>query len=766
MRLRQFALPLLAVFLPAGANAQDAIEEVVVTATKRAESIQDIGLSMNAFSGQELAESAIFNSDDVFKRVPNLEFQLNGTSTGANIFLRGMGTSGPAFNQLAGVGVYADEISLNSPIVNIAQLYDLERVEVLRGPQNTLYGRNTTGGAMNLVSRKPDPEDGTNGYASVTAGNYSAIGFEGAFGMPLGENSAFRGALQYQKNDGYSDNRTTGTTDIQTDKIAARLMAMFRPTDNLEILLRAHAEAVDGTNIMWKSIGTRDPANPSGPNTDTSIVVGFSCPNRIGLGGNCVDANGFRDTADNTENFGNLVDPIEKVDASGASVHLVWDNGGVSFTSITAYETNEFQRQEDSDASPASNFHFNQDSEADQVSQEFRLASPDDQSFRWIAGAFGFWEDTRGDTGPIQTQGAMAMVNMTRLEQDSEVYSLYGEIESDFTERLTGVFGLRYTHDDRSGRNQTITRFCTQVCDSLTPEDGQDTMTFDTLVSIPATMGLNIDDPLSESWDQWGGKIGLEYVATDDTLLYGHISRGFKGGNFSAAPLQAIAGTHTTPVDPEIVIAYEMGVKSTLMDGAMTANFAVFFNDYTDQQVLRLTNSPGFGLAAALVNIEGSEIFGIEFDSQISPGNGWFLDFSLGLMDTEIVEFIDDSGSNFAGNQLTNAPRVTANARISKDIELDGGNLLSFSVDSRYASERQFDLSNDPLLADDSYTLLNAQVNWHFGQDRQYRLTAWGRNLTDELYFQNKSDFSSRGFIQSIVNAPPMYGLTFNLNFD
>lgn len=766
MRSRNGVLLSLSILLTAGAMAQEPIEEVVVTATKRAESIQDIGLSMNAFSGDELSESAIFNSVEVLKRVPNLEFQLNGTSTGANIFLRGMGTSGPAFNQLSGVGIYADEISLNSPIVNIAQLYDLERVEVLRGPQNTLYGRNTTGGAMNLVSRKPDSEAGANGYAAVTAGSFNALGFEGAFGLPVGENAAIRGALQYEKNDGYSDNRTTGSTDIKTDKIAARFMALFRPTDSFEVLLRAHAEAVDGTNIMWKSIGTRDPANPGGPNTDSSIIVGFSCPNPIGLGGNCVDGNGFRDTADNTENFGNLIDPIEKVDAGGASVHLNYDNGSISFTSITAFETNQFQRQEDSDASPASNFHFNQDSEADQFTQEFRLASPDEESFRWIAGAFAFWEDTRGDTGPIQTQGAMAMVNMTRLEQESEVYSLYGEIESDFTDRLTGILGLRYTHDDRSGRNRTITRFCSEVCGGLTPEDGQDTMTFDRLVSIPATMGLNIDDPLSANWDQWGGKIGLEFVAADDTLLYGHISRGFKGGNFSAAPLQAIAGTHTIPVDPEIVIAYEAGVKSTLMDGAMTANVAIFFNDYTDQQVLRLTNSPGFGLAAALVNIEGSEIFGIEFDSQISAGNGWFFDVSLGLMDTEIVEFIDDDGNNFAGNQLTNAPRVTANFRLSKDVELAGGNLLRFSADSRYASERQFDLSNDPLLADDSYTLINAQASWHFGSNQQYRLTAWGKNLTDELYFQNKSDFSSRGFIQSIVNAPPTYGLTFNINFD
>ncbi|TFG42217.1 MAG: TonB-dependent receptor, partial [Chromatiales bacterium] len=224
--------------LPLTAIAQNAIEEVIVTATKRSESVQDIGLSISAFSGDEMQKSAIVNSTEVFNKVPNLEFQLNGTSTGANIFLRGMGTSGPAFNQLSGVGVYADEVSLNSPIVNIAQLYDLERVEVLRGPQNTLYGRNTTGGAMNLVSRKPEIGGDANGYASATYGRFGYTGLEGAFGAPFGETSAFRGAIQYQKNDGYSDNRTTGKTDAMTDKFAARAMALFRPSDALEILLR------------------------------------------------------------------------------------------------------------------------------------------------------------------------------------------------------------------------------------------------------------------------------------------------------------------------------------------------------------------------------------------------------------------------------------------------------------------------------------------------------------------------------------------------
>ena len=766
MRTRIGALLLVTLSTAMPAVAQQAIEEVVVTATKRAESIQDIGISMNAFSGDFLKESALFNSTEVFKKVPNLEFQLNGAAASANIFLRGMGTSGPAFNQLSGVGIYADEISLNSPIVNIAQLYDLERIEVLRGPQNTLYGRNTTGGAVNLVSRKPDVAAGTHGYASATYGNYNQIGVEGAIGAPLGDSTAIRASFQYQTRDGYNENRTTGRDDTERNKFAARVMALFQPTDNLEILLRAHGERVDGTNVMWKSIGTRDPANPAAPNTDTSVIVGFSCPNPIELGGNCTDQNGFRDTNDNTENYANLVDPIEKVDAGGASVHLTWDGESFSLTSITAYETNEFERQEDSDASPASNFHFNQDSEADQFSQEFRLASPDEDSFRWIVGAFGFWEETRGDTGPIQTQGPMAMVNMTRLEMDSEVYSLYGEIEADFGDRLTGIFGLRYTYDDRSGRNQTVTRFCSEVCSELTPEDGQDTMTFDQLVSIPATMGLNIDDPLGDSWDLWGGKIGLEYVTDDDTLIYGHISRGFKGGNYSAAPLQAIAGTHTVPVEPEIVVAYEAGIKATLLDGIMTANLAVFFNDYTDQQVLRLTNSPGFGLAAALVNIEGSEIFGIEFDSQIAAGNGWLVDLGLGLMESEVQEFIDDDGNNFAGNQLTNAPKVSGNLRVRKDFDLANGNAFSISADAKYASERQFDLSNDPLLADDSYTLINAQATFAFGGDNQYRLIAWGKNLTDELYFQNKSDFSSRGFIQAIVNEPPTYGLTFNVDFE
>ncbi|NIB38898.1 TonB-dependent receptor [Pseudomaricurvus alkylphenolicus] len=729
------------------------LEEVVVTATKRAESLQDVGVSVNAFSAEALERAAVQNSDEVLLKVPNLEIQSNNASTNANIYLRGMGTSGPGFNTVSGVGIYSDEVSLNSPVVNILQVYDLERVEVLRGPQNTLYGRNTTGGAVNFISRKPEIGGELNGYAKVNYGKYEQMDIEGAVGAPIGENAAFRIAGQAQSRDGYNENPFLGGDDTEREKYAVRAQLAYEPSENVAILLKAHAEKVRDTNVRWKSIGVRDPNDPSQP-----------CPNAIKLGGNCVDRNGFRDTDDNDKNFANLVDPANNVDAGGASVHVTVDlDNGMTLTSITAYEQNEYENQEDSDASPATIFHFNQVSEADQVTQELRLASSPDNDLRWIAGLYGFWEETQGDTGPIFA--GMNMVNMTRLDLETEVYSAYGEIEYDVSDELTVIGGLRYTAEEKTGTNQTAVRFFSEVGEFLTPEDGQDTMDYDTLTAIPYAMGMDFNSELDAKWEEWGAKIGVEYVLNEDVMLYGNISRGFKGGNFSAAPLQAIAGTADTPVDPEIVLSYEAGAKATLADGAATLNFAVFFSDYTDQQVLRLTNSPGFGLAAALVNIGGSEIYGAEMDLQWVVSEGLFVDAGLGLLRSEIQEYVDDEGNDFAGNELTNAPELTASLSMRKEWELDNGHLFSIGGDVRYSAERQFNLNNSDLLNDDSYARLNLQAMYEFGEEGQHRVLVWGKNVTNELWFRNKSDFSSQGFIQSIVSEPATYGLTFSTKF-
>ena len=746
-------------------------DEIVVTAQKRSESIQNVGASINAFSGDSLERLAVRDSNEVLLRVPNLEIQSNNASTNANIFIRGLGTSGPGFNTRSGVGIYSDEVSLNSPVVNILQTYDMERIEVIRGPQNTLYGRNTTGGAVNFISRKPVVGDSTNGYLSVTGGRFNQLDFEGALAGALGDNAAARLSFQTQSRQGIRENLFLGDSDTEREKYAGRLQILFEPTDNLSVLLKGHAEKVDGTNIRWKNIGLLDPAGVAP--TQTSVIVSFSCPNPIGIGGNCVDVNGFRDTADIRTNSANMQRPINAVDAYGASGRVDLDLGGAVLTSITAFETNDYENKEDSDASPATFFHFNQNSDADQISQELRLVSRDDQDFRWILGGYFFHEDSVGETGPVFA--GMNMVNLTRLALEDTVYSAYAEVEKDLGDRFTAIVGFRYTYEKLEGTNNTLVRILSDLraqgllagIDSdavLAADDGQNVLTFDELNNLPFSMGQSINIDLGDNWGEWGGKFGVEYKASDDVLLYATASRGFKGGNFSAAPLQAIAGTAGTPVDPEIVWTYEGGFKASFAEGIVTFNGSVFYNDYKNQQVLRVTNSPGFGLAAALVNIPGSEIYGAELDAQFAPGGGFFLNAGLGLLDSEISSFIDDAGNDFSGNKLTNAPSLTIYAGLLKEFEFANGAVLGIGGDVRYASERQFDLSNDPLLADNGYATVNLQAFYQFGPDNRYRASLWGKNVTNELWIQNKSDLGG-GIIQAVISEPATFGGTLQVNF-
>ena len=248
------------------AGGDGRLEEVLVTAQKREQSLQDVAVSVTAFTAADIARSQLRDSEEILMKVPNLDVRSNSGSSNANIFLRGVGTVGIGFNLQSGVGIYTDDVALNSPVVNILQVYDLERVEVLRGPQNTLYGRNTTGGAINFISRKPEIGEEMNGFGSVSYGRFNELSLEGALSMPLGDKAAARFAFQSQTRDGIRENLVTGSDDIERDKQAGRVQLVFEPSESVSVNLKAHIERIDADNIRYKSAGClcarSDPTRP------------------------------------------------------------------------------------------------------------------------------------------------------------------------------------------------------------------------------------------------------------------------------------------------------------------------------------------------------------------------------------------------------------------------------------------------------------------------------------------------------------------------
>jgi iron complex outermembrane receptor protein len=780
----------------------DKVDELVVTATRRSASAQAVPVALSAFSGEQLAEQAVSNSQELLLKVPSSDITMNNGSTAANIYIRGVGTKGPGYNQVAAVGIYVDEVSLNSPIVNVLQLFDLQRVEVLRGPQNTLYGRNTTGGAVNFVSVKPRVADGTWGYLTLTGGQFSQADVEGAVSFDLGQEWAARLALIKQTRDGMYNNSYLGEKVYDKDSTAMRAQLVWSPRPDTELLMKLHGEKVNNTNKLWKTIGLQSPLLVGAVTTYNT-----PCQFTIGLGSACVGINNTPSDPNDTRTFSaSMRSPIEQVNARGASLNANWKIGDVRATAISGYEYNNFKKAEDVDAGPAplrptgpfsgsitnanyqGGFDFFQVSEASQYSQELRLASEADKSLRWITGLFWFKEKTIGNTTAFSyfagTAANGGRANSTNLNQENRVASGYGEIEFDVTKQLTVTAGIRATREELSGTNTTVQRSLTDAVTraALLPTSGQRPITTAELLALPVGTGRNVyvDTPFEKSFSQSGGKLGVKYSVDAQTMVFGTVSQGFKSGSYSAAPAQSINGSFFTPTNPETLTAYEIGLKTTTADRKLKLNLTGYYYQYKDQQLLRTTSLPGLGIVAAQVNAGKSNLQGVELEAQWAPGGGWNIDLGVGYLKTKIVEFTQDEACvanvggcpasgvrklDFSGQELTNSPRLTTNLTVRKEWKLDGGNTLSIGGDYSYRAKRFFNIPNNTLESSEAYSLVNAQATYRFGAKQQYRLTAWGKNLNDKVYFLNKSVFAAAGTMEALIGDPRTFGLTFSTNY-
>jgi iron complex outermembrane receptor protein len=782
----------------------DKVDEILVTATKRSTSAQAVPVALSAFSGEQLAEQAITNSQEMLQRVPSADIALNNGSTAANIYIRGVGTKGPGYNQVAAVGIYVDEISLNSPVVNVLQLFDLQRVEVLRGPQNTLYGRNTTGGAVNFISVKPKVAEGTWGYLTLNGGQYGQADIETALSFDLGKEWAARLSFNRQSRDGIYNNINLGEKVYDKDANAIRAQLLWSPNPDTEILLKAHGERVNNTNKLWKSIGLQSPT----PVLVAGVgVYSTPCPFAIGLGSACVGINNTRTDPDDTRTFSaSMRNPIEQVNARGFSLNANWKVADVRVTAISAYEYNDFKKAEDIDAGPAplrpagpfsgattnanyqGGFDFFQVSEATQYSQELRAASDVDKPLRWITGLFWFKEKTTGNTTAFPYFAGSAVnggrANSTSLNQENRVVSGYGELEFDLSKKLSVTAGIRGTREELSGTNTTVQRSLTDAAirAALLPTNGQNPVTTAQLLALPVGTGRNfyVDAPFDKSFSQTGGKLGMKYLVDSRTMVFGTISQGFKSGSYSPAPAQSINGSFFSPTNPETLTAYEVGMKTTTADRKLKVNLTGYYYQYKDQQLLRTTSLPGLGIVAAQVNAGKSTLHGVELEAQWAPGGGWNLDLGVGYLKTKIVQFTQDEACvanvggcptsgvrqlDFSGQELTNSPRITANLAVRKEWKLPSGNSLSLGGDYSYRAKRFFNIPNNALESSEAYSLVNAQATYRFGGKQQYRLTGWVKNLNDKVYFLNKSVFAAAGTMEALIGDPRTFGLTFSTSY-
>lgn len=720
------------------------LEEIIVTAQKRAESAQDVPITMQALSAEELRDRGVASAADVIAALPNLTS--NATSDiNVGFTIRGVGTNNYHGNVSRAVGIYQDEVSMSTPFSGVLGVYDVERVEVLRGPQNTLFGRNTTGGAINYISRQPRPGEGFDGYLEATYGRYAQRDMQGAIGFDLGSSVAARLSFQTINRDGLFHNLSTGDKKFgDKERHSGRAQLAWEPTDDTRVLLNYHIGLNRGESLGNKGNGLL--------NADGTLCSEIDLVGNFRRRNNCFDRGGFgtapfNPSTDDWHHIYNVSSTRADVDIQGGFLRFEHDFSAATFVSITSYDVTDVQFADDASATNTFQFTPFQDSRYSQFTQELRLMSTGEGPLRAIGGLYYFTEDLEQATNVRRFVNNAGTTAFNILDQTDEDISIYGQLEYDLHPSLTITAGVRYTDNEKEADSLfgvAVTPFTTIPTNTFISREMVERLTENAPETCPP--GPPGVDPVTgrpfggpppcrlpllhprQSTHEVGGKLGLAWRFTDDAMLYGHYSRGFKSGGFDTRALAAFSGNVETPVEPETLDAYEIGVKSELLDSTLRLNASAFYYEWSDLQTFATINSvPGF------YNIPTAELRGLEVELNWVPADGWLVQGGMGYLQTEITDVGDLAGTIDEGHELPNSPELTFNALASKRI-LIGDGALTLQGDVRYIGKQVDSLQYalDRISTNEEQTYLNARISYAFGANHRYQISLFGENLTSE----------------------------------
>ena len=640
-------------------------------------------------------------------------------------------------------------------------LFDIERVEVLKGPQGDLYGRNTTAGQINFVSRKPTEEFG--GGIRLGYGRFGTVDAEGYLTGALTENINGRIAAKWlSSNEGWQESLTRpGDTLGELNEVAVRALLDFDVSDNVNLLLNLHHYANKSENIA----GT--------------TLEDFS----FGLFGPVITSTENNQAADWTPDHR----PQNDNSTSGISARLdVQLTEGLSLTSITAYDTFDRNDLYDTSGIPQTDADSTNQTDIEVFSQELRLEKTDIDNIYLIGGLFYVTDEVDEDylleNGEGFLGAALGLDGLsTRYEQDTDSIAVFGHMEWEMSEAWKLTLGARYTSEDREWSGCTFDSGDGTLANLwnfiLTPFALVPSGVPDPGLLGPGECGVYNDIAGSPTFGQFDeftdeistnkamGKITLDYAPNDDVLVYGTVSTGFKSGGFNGAAVQTHQGL--LPYQAEELISYELGLKSTLLDSRLQLNAAVFYYDYQDKQQGTIAVTPVGNIVVAVTNIPESEITGAELEASWQLNDYFRWDLGLAYLDTEITEYqqIDAANSVFpnvvtfdaSGNPLDNSPELQANTTltftypIGDDLSLMIGGDVSYKDDSLTVNQTI-----------EGYTLYNARVGLS-DREGKWGVMVWGRNITDEYYYHSES-ISNCCSIR-LNGQPVTYGATVSYNF-
>ncbi len=699
------------------------IEEVIVTATRRAENIMDVPIAVTAITGDELETFGVLDTTYLSQISPNTTLKVSrGTNTTLTAFIRGVGQQDPVAGFESGVGMYLDDVYLNRPQAAVMDIYDVERIEVLRGPQGTLYGRNTIGGAIRYVTRRLNP-DGPEVKAKLSYGIDNMFEMVLTGSVPLGDTFRIGGSIARFSRDGWGDNLyLDGLENYQKDSWGARFSAEWEPTDGL--FFRLAADWVD---------------DDSDPRQGHRLTVGVTSGAPV---------------LDNVyDTRAGLNNPIQSVKAKGVSLLAEWEVSDLlTIKNIFAVREDESWTPIDFDSLPVADLDVPANYENEQTSNELQFLFTGNN---WNAIAGLYWLDanayTAFDVILAQTGDLIGLPGLNAFtlgDVDTEAWAIFGDFTYDFSDQWSLSVGGRYTEDERSSRvlRQTM------IGGSSEYFGGN---------AIPIATTSDFDG--SESFDKFTPRVSVRWSPNTDHMLYATYSEGFKSGSFdprgqtSAAPdLDGSGDVSEEEIfefmkfDPETVDSIEFGWKATLAQGRVTSSLAVFFSNYTDVQIPGSigvdSNDDGINdsFIGITTNAADADINGVEWEGQAilsddlgRRGGGLRLGWAIGYLDAEFNEYIDINGEDVADERVfQNTPEWTASGMLTYDMPVSMFNtdgLLSFITMLSYRSEHsQFEVPN-PYLDQESYTLWDLSVVWSDDSGR-WNAGIHGKNLTDEEY--------------------------------
>ncbi|WP_299596907.1 TonB-dependent receptor [uncultured Microbulbifer sp.] len=706
-----------------GFAQQSVLEEVTVTAQKREQSMQDVSVAVSAFSGDAIDKMGFEEGLDITQQVPNMNFfAIFGEASSPSVSLRGISLVNFSDSWESPVSIYVDDVYRGNPAGSAIQLFDLERVEVLRGPQGTLYGRNTTGGLVHYVSRKPT--ETLEATASASYGTYSERILEGTVSGPLSETVRGRVAIKSTHNDGWQTNTVNGEKLNDTDSFGYRTQLEIDLADNAGLLLNVHGSKADQQSVGFAHMGYLQEANEGADKCAISAIQAGRCTSAsFGMTGIEATEGKYGPEYVATGATDGLA---TQIDTFGTSATLNWDFENFSLTSITAYEELDKFLQDDGDGTAVIYFDEQYGVDAEQYTQEIRLDGNTEKT-NWVTG-FYYYKDDRGLITQAPTT-ADGLWHQEIVTLDSESWALFGQLEYDLSESLTLISGLRYTEEERDFTQDAGPSFYDEI--DTTGE-----------LSDSATTG----------------RIGLDWRPSEGTLAYASYSTGFKSGGFSGS-YNALPES-TLPVGSESIQNFELGLKTTLAE-VYRLNAAAFHYTVEDYQAqVFLTVADGSVITnAGDVTGSGAEVeltAPITDNFEVIAGAGWLnTEF-----DSEQIFFVADDAYTLDGNELPSAPGFTYNlvARYYQSLGSNGD--LVLQGDYSWQDDHYLQVENDPYSMQSAYGLANAKVSWHSPTDA-YSIEAFARNLTNEEYFTYQNTLGS-DWGYGVWGQPRTAGLRFN----